>query len=531
MARRGRPKQNGAGGDSLDVAVATKGNPPRSSSKALPPAGSGGPSAPSAPPAPAGAGRPGAMGEPPGCCERVAINVAGRRFETLGRTLHRFPETLLGDPRRRRPYFDPRRREYFFDRHRGAFGAVLYYYQSGGRLRRPPDVPLDVFLEELRFYQLGEEAEERLREAEGLAAEAAPALPRGRLRRRAWLLCEHPESSPAARAVALLSVVVILVSIVVFCLETLPQFKAGGEGAAQVREGALEVLEVESPSPSPPNSSSPSLPPSRWAGGGEGGGRGGGLWDPFFVVETLCICWFSLELLVRLLASPSKVSFFRNAMNLIDLVAIAPYFVALGTELARQGGVGQPAMSLAILRVIRLVRVFRVFKLSRHSTGLQILGQTLRASMRELGLLIFFLLIGVVLFSSAVYFAEAEDASTTFTSIPQAFWWAVVTMTTVGYGDMAPVTVGGRLVGSLCAIAGVLTISLPVPVIVSNFSYFYRRELRGGEGGEYSPAPPCPYHSHPPPSPPETPKGGGEWVDGEAGGGGRGWEGRLVTEV
>lgn len=256
--------------------------------------------------------------------------------------------------------------------------------------------------------------------------------------------------------------------------------------------------------------------------------------DPFFVVETICICWFSLELLVRLLASPSKTAFFRNAMNLIDLVAIAPYFVALGTELARQGGVGQPAMSLAILRVIRLVRVFRVFKLSRHSTGLQILGQTLRASMRELGLLIFFLLIGVVLFSSAVYFAEAEDAATSFTSIPQAFWWAVVTMTTVGYGDMAPVTVGGKLVGSLCAIAGVLTISLPVPVIVSNFSYFYRRELRGEEGGEYAPSPPCPLHP-PPPSPPDTPKigggGGEELPDGEAGGGGQGWPGKLVTQV
>ncbi|XP_010639192.1 potassium voltage-gated channel subfamily A member 7 [Fukomys damarensis] len=208
--------------------------------------------------------------------------------------------------------------------------------------------------------------------------------------------------------------------------------------------------------------------------------------DPFFVVETLCICWFSFELLVRLLACPSKAIFFKNVMNLIDFVAILPYFVALGTELARQRGVGQPAMSLAILRVIRLVRVFRIFKLSRHSKGLQILGQTLRASMRELGLLIFFLFIGVVLFSSAVYFAEVDSVETHFTSIPESFWWAVVTMTTVGYGDMAPVTVGGKIVGSLCAIAGVLTISLPVPVIVSNFSYFYHRETEGEEAGMYS---------------------------------------------
>lgn len=208
--------------------------------------------------------------------------------------------------------------------------------------------------------------------------------------------------------------------------------------------------------------------------------------DPFFVVETLCICWFSFELLVRLVACPSKAIFFKNVMNLIDFVAILPYFVALGTELARQRGVGQPAMSLAILRVIRLVRVFRIFKLSRHSKGLQILGQTLRASMRELGLLIFFLFIGVVLFSSAVYFAEVDRVDTHFTSIPESFWWAVVTMTTVGYGDMAPVTVGGKIVGSLCAIAGVLTISLPVPVIVSNFSYFYHRETEGEEAGMYS---------------------------------------------
>ena len=99
----------------------------------------------------------------------------------------------------------------------------------------------------------------------------------------------------------------------------------------------------------------------------------------------------------------------KDVMNIIDIVAIIPYFITLATVVAEEKGKDRvipaeqlsphekgsnQAMSLAILRVIRLVRVFRIFKLSRHSKGLQILGRTLKASMRELGLLIFFLFIG-----------------------------------------------------------------------------------------------------------------------------------------
>ena len=96
--------------------------------------------------------------------------------------------------------------------------------------------------------------------------------------------------------------------------------------------------------------------------------------------------------------------------------------------------------------------------------------------MHELGMFFFFLVVAMVIFSSAAYYAEAGEEGTQLTSIPGAFWWAIVTMTTVGYGDVAPVGVWGKLVGTLCVIAGVLTIALPVPVVVANFNNFYRHE-------------------------------------------------------
>nr|XP_034189361.1 potassium voltage-gated channel protein Shaker isoform X1 [Osmia lignaria] len=393
-------------------------------------------------------------------CERVVINVSGLKFETQLRTLNQFPDTLLGDPSRRLRYFDPLRNEYFFDRNRPSFDAILYYYQSGGRLRRPVNVPLDVFSEEIKFYELGELATNKFREDEGFIKEEEKPLPSHEFQRKVWLLFEYPESSQGARVVAIISVVVILLSIVIFCLETLPEFKH--YKVFNTTTNGTKIEEDEVPD----------------------------ITDPFFLIETICIIWFTFELSVRFLACPNKLNFFRDVMNIIDIIAIIPYFITLATVVAEeeetidlpkapvspQDKSTNQAMSLAILRVIRLVRVFRIFKLSRHSKGLQILGRTLKASMRELGLLIFFLFIGVVLFSSAVYFAEAGSENSFFKSIPDAFWWAVVTMTTVGYGDMTPVGVWGKIVGSLCAIAGVLTIALPVPVIVSNFNYFYHRE-------------------------------------------------------
>lgn len=168
--------------------------------------------------------------------ERVVINVSGLKFETQLQTLNNFPRTLLGNPSRRVRFFDPLRNEYFFDRNRPSFDAILYYYQSNGRLRRPNHVPigkflhenllhrvislrfLDVFTEEIKFFELGEDAFNKFREDEGFIKEEERILPKKEVQRKIWLLFEYPETSQWARIIALISVTVILMSIVIFCL-------------------------------------------------------------------------------------------------------------------------------------------------------------------------------------------------------------------------------------------------------------------------------------------------------------------------
>ncbi|XP_066919839.1 potassium voltage-gated channel subfamily A member 2-like isoform X2 [Clytia hemisphaerica] len=380
--------------------------------------------------------------------DRVVVNVSGLKFETLSETLEQYPESLLGNEDKRKAYFDEARNEYFFDRNRPAFDAILFYYQSGGKLLRPPNVPMDVFADEIRFYELGDEILQRVEREEGYIEEEEPIFPEREWQRKIWELFEYPDTSIGARIVAVISVCIITISIVTFCIETLPQFRYEKFNCTKMGNGSTVCQERE-------------------------------IRDdkamPWFGIESACIVWFTFEYIMRFISSPQKLVFARSFLNLIDVIAIIPYYITLPMKTSN-------VSSLGVLRVIRLVRVFRIFKLSRHSRGLQILGHTLRASLRELGLLIFFLLIGVILFSSAVYYAEGGEKKT-FKSIPDAFWWAVVTMTTVGYGDMKPESAWGKIVGSLCAISGVLTIALPVPVIVSNFNYFYHREneLRAAE--------------------------------------------------
>ena len=137
------------------------------------------------------------------------------------------------------------------------------------------------------------------------------------------------------------------------------------------------------------------------------------------------------------------------------MLAIIPYYVtvmlyALGyadadsenerTRTESASDVRRIAQFFRLLRIVKTLRIIRIFKLARHSTGLQALGHTMKSNYKELGLLILFLGMGAVMFSSLVWVFENDDSTSGFNTMLDAYWWAFITMTTVGYGDVYPIT-------------------------------------------------------------------------------------------
>jgi voltage-gated potassium channel len=174
----------------------------------------------------------------------------------------------------------------------------------------------------------------------------------------------------------------------------------------------------------------------------------------FIQLEWTFTIIFLLEYLLRIAVTPNRIAYIFSFFGIIDLLAILPAFLAL---------VFTGAHSLLIIRAIRLLRVFRILKVTRYSkAGLQ-LAKAISSSRAKIGVFLFAVLIVVILVGTLMYIIEGEENG--YTSIPKSIYWAVVTLTTVGYGDLTPHTPLGQFLSSLVMIMGYAIIAVPTGII------------------------------------------------------------------
>ncbi|KAG7482680.1 potassium voltage-gated channel subfamily G member 4-like [Solea senegalensis] len=411
---------------------------------------------------------------------QVLVNVGGNRYTFPWSTLEQFPHSRLGRLRfcttpeeiaRLCDDYDETCQEFFFDRNPTAFRVILNFL-AAGKLRLLRELCAVSLHDELAYWGVDpghmerccrrrmitrvedvterERKEEEWRQKRLMLKKSSTEAERG-YRRLVGVLrevVENPHSGLAGKLFACLSVTMVLITVISLCISTMPDLRAE-ETRGECSQKCYSM----------------------------------------FVVESICVAWFTLEFLLRFVNAQSKLAFVREPLNVIDAIAILPYYVSLVIDVRDQSqedvvlGAGRgylDKLSL-ILRLLRALRILYVMRLARHSLGLQTLGLTMKRSMREFGLLLLFVCVAVTLFSPLVHLAESELAPFaathphhSFSSIPASYWWAIISMTTVGYGDMVPRSIPGQIVALTSILSGILIMAFPATSIFHTFSRSYQ---------------------------------------------------------
>ncbi|KAL4838748.1 hypothetical protein H8958_012505 [Nasalis larvatus] len=456
----------------------------------------------------------------------VIINVGGCRVRLAWAALARCPLARLERLRACRGHdellrvcddYDVSRDEFFFDRSPCAFRAIVALLRAGKlRLLRGPCAL--AFRDELAYWGIDEARLERccLR----------------RLRRREEAVCGgrvmpqiFPKGSPPHSCAALLPLATLKMAAVAVerglwempaahhgpLWRLLPSLEAAdtdGNSRCRINPGASTVGRLRSEKQQTVGAQdSTSELGGRDAEEASPSRRSSALQPPplldshplgecspkcrsLFVLETVCVAWFSFEFLLRSLQAESKCAFLRAPLNIIDILALLPFYVSLLLGLAAgPGGTKLLERAGLVLRLLRALRVLYVMRLARHSLGLRSLGLTVRRCAREFGLLLLFLCVAMALFAPLVHLAERElGARRDFSSVPASYWWAVISMTTVGYGDMVPRSLPGQVVALSSILSGILLMAFPVTSIFHTFSRSYS-ELKEQQQRATSPEP------------------------------------------
>lgn len=190
--------------------------------------------------------------------------------------------------------------------------------------------------------------------------------------------------------------------------------------------------------------------------------------DALYLLETVTVIIFSIEYLLRIwtadLLYPSlsgvraRFRYMRSWMAIIDFLAIIPFYLPLLIP-----------VNLLGVRAVRLVRLLRVLKLNRYSEAMNAIGSVLKQKSHEIGVSLFFIGILMIISSLLIYYAEHDAQPDLFQNAFSGLWWAVATLTTVGYGDIYPVTVIGKILGAFIAISGIGMVAIPTGILSAGF--------------------------------------------------------------
>ncbi|ELZ48972.1 Kef-type K+ transporter NAD-binding component [Halorubrum coriense DSM 10284] len=186
-----------------------------------------------------------------------------------------------------------------------------------------------------------------------------------------------------------------------------------------------------------------------------------------FTIEYAARVWSAVEADKYSGAIVGRLRFASRPLLIVDLLAIAPFYIAIT-------GIG---FDLRFLRALRLIRLFRLLKLARYSTAMRTFGWVLEDRKEKLVIAVFANGLLLVVASSVMYFIESGAQPEEFSSIPATMWWGVAALTTVGYGDMYPVTMPGQFIGAITAILGIGMFALPASILAAGFMEAAENEL------------------------------------------------------
>ena len=190
----------------------------------------------------------------------------------------------------------------------------------------------------------------------------------------------------------------------------------------------------------------------------------------FYILEWAFTILFTIEYFLRLICIKKPLRYVSSFLGLVDLLSILPMYLSIFLA---------GAQSLLVFRALRLLRIFRIFRLSHFLSEMSFLREAIKSAAKKISIFMLVVIAIVIILGSVMYIVETDQSG--FTSIPQSIYWAIVTITTVGYGDMTPESTPGKLIASLIMLIGYCIIAVPTGIITTEIALTSRAEKKGTE--------------------------------------------------